>query len=717
MPDTTLPAGFFSNLTGRNCPNIPSDKRLLNDGKRMGFRSKHGISLAKPNLQNASQQERQDATILARWVNAQQHRASALADLAEDPTQTSDGMFERLFELAKIGHSKRMIGTANARRISPPRPGTIPDDAALLAMGCDSVPRESDWIGISPVWEDFKDTQVVVIESNIVPGEPGLIIGMPPDDVGSSFQGMTDGRDFPDGNPETVRDILLWHGAQAAHWCRINGRDPEAMNQLEERGYTGTGTLTWHRHREEEDTTAWTIPSTGWSMPELTHFWQIQSAEEAMTISEYAITMAEAAMGMSEEALRDGNEAAAQGATLAAKTMAERAVRSASVGMQIGELDSRVPPKVREQTRQVFSEANSLHSVIQRQHVSKKRGSHSWYAEACHRLLRHSQFIPLTQRFMDEEAATTRTTDEVLFGKALMLQQFSTWPSADIYDVGKMEVGSEPDPELGAVVRRKDQEVRDAIAPVLATCNERLTTRTSPFIRIFPELERKLRNTLFPLAGCMTGFEYASARPDSDMARAMIKGNTVTDQLEPVEFPAGPYTGSVGWTCFVWMQERIAKAVPEAYPKGFPPQIAYEHASQIRATFEDLIADEEAGTYDTWKQPFAQMLFSLEHAIENNIHTLNGDDIAALDDAAIAEGLDVQARHTMFREITLYNNLFTYLTYNSPRESIALRGSKPRREKKTLSQKTADKLAAAARDVGVPSVMANRMVLRMMQPG
>ena len=105
------------------------------------------------------------------------------------------------------------------------------------------------------------------------------------------------------------------------------------------------------------------------------------------------------------------------------------------------------------------------------------------------------------------------------------------------------------------------------------------------------------------------------------------------------------------------------------------------------------------------------MCFALEEAVNHNIHTLNEQDIAKLDDAARDAGLDTQARHAMFREITLNNkSLFTYLVYNSPRESIALQDRPANTPKRALTHDAATKLAATARQVGIPGNMASRIM-------
>ena len=709
MSELMMYRGPIEDLMGRSCPNIPSDERILAADKRMKYRKKKGAYRAQADLRNTNEQEKMDAVTLARWYNAQDHRGNAMLELHRRQPANSDDMFNLLCDMAEDGHTKQMIGISSDRPNNLIDPTLRPDDSEdTVEINFDSVPRHPDWIGLSPIWSNFKDTDVVVIESNILPGQPGMVVGMPPLNIRDAFENLSAGTAFPEGAPQTVRDILRWHGAQQIHWWPTT----TASSHPNVARKPGEPIPTWTLSQGKYHDPAIIARPSGWLMPHLHHFWQIQSLNQATYIAEYALSIADLALTMEQEALEETNKQAADGAVIAAHTMADRGARTASLAAEIARVHrSQTTPAVLKQVADLNTKAERIQSKLRRRPQNKSEGNHRWYADMCHRFLRYEIFVPIADQFLNHDIPSGIIREDQIFDRAQTLHQLSTWPTADIYETGEHPEGSEPDPGMAANVREKDQQVKETAAAVLAVCNERLTTQTTPFISMFPELDTRLRNTLFPLAGCIAGFEYATVSLDGDLAKSFAADSLYDEDLNPVATPFGKTIGSVGWTCFILNGVRIAKAVPEAYPKGFPAQAAEAHLFHIRATFADLIPDDETGDADPKKQPFANMCFALEKAINHNIHTLNETEIANLDDAAREAGLDTQTRNAVFREITLQDSLlFLYLTYNSPRESIALQHMPTAKPTRRLSHETATKLAATARTLGIPADMASRIM-------
>ena len=702
--------GPIEELTGRNWPNTPPDKRLIKASQRIEYKEKGGILWAKAKLKNASKQEAQDASILARWYNAQDKRMRAMLDSRSIETGSSDDTFNMLFDMAEGCETRKEIGLAAMRETDPQEGmGAISEGMMLTTVNFDSVPRNQEWTGISHTWTDFKGTDVMVFESRLVPGQPGIVIGMPPVNIRDAYTEMADPEGFPPGPAETVRDILKWHGAENVHWAssKSHGREREGAH-LEQR-------CIWAKWRQEME--GWqfahlkdhtiTDETGGWIVPEIHHFWQLESAEDTTHIARYAMVMARAALSMREEAAEQQNREAAQGAELAAVNMTERAEKALQSGRAIATVDPWVSQPTKETISELERDAHELRKDVRKIRTNEKRGRHRWYADMCHHLLRQNMFTPIGTQFLINHDRKNATPDAVLQVQGRIAHQMGTWPSEDIYDAGDWQEGHEPDPELAELIRECDSEAKIILAQIVARCNERMGTETSPLISIFPELENRLRNTLLPLTGCITAFEYAEMDPETDPGSYTPNIKFVDEEMNPLENPQPPYRGPIGWTGYIWHGKRRFKSVTEAYPKDMTPQGAEQHLFHIKKTFADMIPDDDTGPPDPMMMPYAEMFFAMEDAIQHGIHTLNREDIGIIDNVMQDQGLEPEARSRLFREMTLnQKGLLTYLTYNSDREAIR---AEPTTETVALSPEATRKITDAAKLRGVPASITSRI--------
>ena len=201
--------GPIENLLGRNWPNTPSDEKLKKIHERITFSGTEGILRAVPDtIPGLPTQTIRETKILADWYNAQEHRLAAFMLFSKTKFRTADDRLDFLTDMAEEGESTTMMGLS----LQSDPPGL--EDVATQ-INFDSMPRDPEWTGISPVWANVRGTHVIVQESRITSGTPGIILAMPPRNVSGVF---TSENPFPKGLAETVRDILLWHGALEVNW-------------------------------------------------------------------------------------------------------------------------------------------------------------------------------------------------------------------------------------------------------------------------------------------------------------------------------------------------------------------------------------------------------------------------------------------------------------------------------------------------------------------
>ena len=448
--------------------------------------------------------------------------------------------------------------------------------------------------------------------------------------------------------------------------------------------------------------------STDWIMPKLDHFWEMHLPSQVTEIAEYALSMADGALRMREEYRRARNQAGADGAAMAAEAMLDRAAKTINIANHISRTlvgqDSKAGKDYHNQVRKLSKRTEDLVKKNRRNAIPREDGAHRWYADSCHRLLRGTQFIPRAKKFLNDQASGAGMTEDRLQETAQTLQQMATWPTDDVYDRGSYHPGKEPDPRAAERVQGTDEEVSTLTQEILTAYNDRLTTEVSTMVKIAPELEARLRRTLFPAAGAIVGFEYAKANMNSQAARALAKHQVVDPLMRAVTRPQGELSFSISWIGFIWNGRRMAKGLPEAYPVDFPAMAASQHAHLAKASLMDTMAPGE-NERNPQKEPFARMCFALEEAVGNNVHTLGANAIGRLDHAATMEALNTGQRHMMFREMIEGNlNLLAYLSYNSTRDSVT---SWPlaEREGPLMGQDTAKRLEDVARQAGFPERM------------
>ena len=538
------------------------------------------------------------------------------------------------------------------------------------------TPRHPDWTGLSPLWENAPNTQPMILADRTLQGQPGLVLMhteeaarllIEPDDMPLEI--------IPEGTASHLAGILRHHGARSVRWKSVAEQDGVA-------GPTDPYTWSsWHYQIPAELMT----PPEGWTLSRnLLHTWMIQDVGQALTLAMYAVNNAEAAVNMAEQAQNENRGQAAEGGVLAAQLMADRAQtcfdqavglirQGAPHGQSTAELE-RLAERIRITRRQT-----------QAPPPPRKGRAQRWYADACHRLLRHKSCTTMVPQMLD--AITLARNDYQRYLMTSTCQQICAWPSDNIYEIPEeYPIGGEPDPELASTVRLCDEEMNALYARTLAPMNDAALTEFSPGLEPYPELMNRLRHTLLPAVGCDCGFEYAAL-------------NTEVREL-------GISHASVGWTGFSWEGRRIFKAAAEAYPAGYPAPLAKGHAIQLEMRFAALVSDDPDADYNRNLQPFYIMYSAIKGAADSGWHTITGPQMERLAKAFRAEGLSDEDAKSMIAVLTGNNqDLIDYLTYNSNTDTDTLfmiPGREPRRRLQ-LSKERAGRLRAAALAAGFPA--------------
>ena len=72
--------------------------------------------------------------------------------------------------------------------------------------------RHPDWMGFCATLPNLAGLQAAVKESEELPGEPGIVLALTPEMMGSPSRSR-----FPNGPASHLRMALTWHKA-ACHW-------------------------------------------------------------------------------------------------------------------------------------------------------------------------------------------------------------------------------------------------------------------------------------------------------------------------------------------------------------------------------------------------------------------------------------------------------------------------------------------------------------------
>ena len=78
--------------------------------------------------------------------------------------------------------------------------------------------RDLDWMGFCVNLKEMKGAQVLVMESSIGQGKPGIVMASITGHPNTPrFEKATD-RFPPEREASTLRDIITWHGAKECLW-------------------------------------------------------------------------------------------------------------------------------------------------------------------------------------------------------------------------------------------------------------------------------------------------------------------------------------------------------------------------------------------------------------------------------------------------------------------------------------------------------------------
>ena len=613
-------------------PGTPGPERGRAAAQRVRLQTKKGRSTYRPDHRRATQQQAQDAAVLCRWLNAE---AALPAKFAAVPPPATPEQVEHLINT--------MLAAIDFRHLTAVAHVEAKEEGHVI-VSAGTAPRHQDWAGISPIWQQATGCEALITAGPAATGRAGLVVLH----ERGSRQLLTRPDspvpgDVPEGAPSLVAGILRHHGAATVGWLSFDpqpGGDPDPFTWA-----------SWHYTMPEEFTNTpdnWTLSRN------LLHTWLIQDTGQASTLAMYAAANANGSVGMAEQAREEGRETAARGAAAAALLMADRAQKCLDNGQMIAQQGFPQQKSAQElqelagRIRRSRQQAQSMPGST----VSNASREERWYADACHRLIRHKSLTTMAPSLLwDIENKAENEFHQYVM--SVTAQQICSWPSDNIYEIPEpYPIGREPDPELASAVRLCDEQTHAVKAHLLSPLNQTAGTAVSPYLADFPELVQRLRRTLVPAVGCDCGFEYAryAAAPPE----------------------VGPVHGSVGWTGFFWDGVRIFKGAAEAYPKNFPAGMVKGHTMQLEMRFAALVPDDPGAPYNPRLQPFYTMFLAMDAAANNGWHTITDGEIAQVDAAAQDQGLPPDQVRAVFAALTGGDPaLANYLGYNSPLPSVA----------------------------------------------
>lgn len=671
-------------LCAREEPGFPGPERGTKAAKRVTVTTKRRQPQYRADQRRATPQEAKDAATLCRWLNSLELTGEFLSKPIQTDPEKDD--YEQIVT--------DIIDQLDSRHMLPliaveGRPdGTINITASV-------TPRDTEWTGLSPMWKKATGSHTVVLTDPYERHRPVVVLLHDPKAAELLQEEISQERDTTaPNNPlaATVAALLKHHEAEEITW---NGQEEyeKAGNKEWDDTYTWSD---WHRPMNPDEAT---IPK-GWLLTKnLTHVWMLQHPNQALTLARYAAGNAQAAIHMSIQARQNGREQAATGAAETAQLMAQRAdtCMKQTEGLTAQNLPNSFSKEDHQETREWI---NKIRREAAKLPKSRLDGPNRWYADACHRLLRHKSCNTLLT-LMGPAVSDPNSHPYERYLMAATTQQMCAWPSDNIYEIGNTyPIGREPDPGLARTIRQCEEEVHALWARILALLQQDMGLHISTQLQVFPALTERLSKTLVPLIACDAGFEYADVAPNADLTAFANVSRKVDEDLQDINPNARPIRGSIGWTGFYWENARIFKATTEPYPKGYPAPLAAGHIEIIKKRFAAMVPDDLTLPPNPALQPFYDMTSVIEAAVHANWHTIDTNDIQAIDDAATQEGLSTEERHSVFRNMTGGDGLlFNYLRFNSHRASLSTthQGTTP-----AMTNQSAERIRTAVLKAGFP---------------
>ena len=679
------------NLCAKDGPGLPGTERGADAARRVRETVKRRMIIYRPDQRRATPQQAKDAATLCRWLNETGGEQDGGSHILE-PGQPAEKFEDAIIHLAESIETKHIMAVMGLE--------TMSDGAARLWAAV--TPKDPDWTGISPLWQRAQGAHAIVLTDAANVNQPRAVVLKNPNAAGL-MPNYGDGDPAPESHlARSIEALLKHHGAATITWTDPRGRRYDPSGEWVE-DYTWSG---WHAPMDPADTQE---PADWRLTGNLRHTWMIMHPRQGYALARIAAINAESAIEMSREARRKGNKDAALGAAEAAQLMARRAKTCVDDTRDI--IRQGIPaPEPREVYAGIRRDIVRVMKEAWELPVRRRDGPHRWYADACHRLVRHRAAGNMA--IVVDTGAVSDVGPFEHYINATTAQQVYAWPSDNIYEISEdYPIGEEPDPELARVVRQCEEDIHALWAQLLVPLQERAGLEISPKLRIFPALTERLTSTLVPLMSCDAGFEYAEIGPDEDLSSFTNMAVTTNERLERLEQGAGngqPTKGSAGWTGFYWNDKRIFKLTTEAYPKNYPAGLAQSHIDIIEQRFAAMVPDDPSLPVNPVLQPFYHMLATMEAAANAEWHTINGDDIESVDDEARKLGLNTPERAGIFDSLTGDDPLLlNYLRSNSNLESLSPR--RKERTKITLTPEAADRVRATALKAGFPNNAVDRI--------
>ena len=83
----------------------------------------------------------------------------------------------------------------------------------MMTVGAGAIPRDRDWLGASAWYPEMRGSVVIIHESDTGHNRIGWVFSIPPEQ-----EYPVPDVPCPEGDPNLLRSILLWHGAKDVRW-------------------------------------------------------------------------------------------------------------------------------------------------------------------------------------------------------------------------------------------------------------------------------------------------------------------------------------------------------------------------------------------------------------------------------------------------------------------------------------------------------------------
>ena len=375
--------------------------------------------------------------------------------------------------------------------------------------------------------------------------------------------------------------------------------------------------------------------TTEWTLTDLPLTWEVRNADEVLAATAKLIEMAASAAGEAQLALEAGDHRSATGAAMAGDQILEdtgQGLQDTAEALEAGNPQERM--RLARGTEQLDENAQNCLEALRNsggQILNPPRNPQErrWLAQAHTQIAGQKIVRTIADADRENEQRKRNRSPEDRERSAQLIQKMGAYVlnrenqeehETGQYETDEEETGQPFHPELAKRAEDARNLMRADIIEVLGRYNQGMRLRTSESMNGFQGLTNQIEHTIIPATGCITGFVI----------------NEEATEVAP-------------WIAFIDGNERHVKAVTDPYPPGFDRQAALGHMDTVRATAVDIAVSREQDDIITTTAIGA--LIAMSAAVELNLHTLTGQQIQAVRDAAAEAGLAEGAQAALVKAL------------------------------------------------------------------